>query len=70
MPVITISAASRALLEADASSHGNTLRGPVQAPGGRFFVELEDDVLAALARVDPDPDVAIRTMYTTGVGHS
>lgn len=70
MTTIIISAASRALLEAAVRPGARMLPARRELPDGRFEIEVDEDVHAALLLVDPDPDAAIRVMFTTGVGHA
>lgn len=64
--------ASRRLLAAEAEANGRRLstKRSAQQGDGRWSVEVEQDVADALAAVDADPDVAIRIMFTTGVGRA
>lgn len=70
MTVITISAASRALLEAHVQP-GRSLGAPrAEFPDGRVEIDVDEDVHASLEAIDPDPDTAIRVLCTIGVGRA
>lgn len=53
---VSISAESRALLEQHAISE---LRGAIPRADGRYDVQLDDEVLAWVQRIDADIDKAI-----------
>ena len=70
MTVITISAASRALLEAHVQPGRSLGAQRRELPGGRVEIDVDEEVGAALEAIDPNPDEAIRVLCTTGVGRS
>lgn len=70
MAVIVITDSSRQLLAARSPTGRLSNEHATRLPGGRWSVVVDDATANALASVDPDFDVAIRIMCTTGVGHA
>lgn len=68
MITLAISAASHALLSARAE------RGFIyqvrKNADGQFVIDVDEEVAAGLASIDPDPDKAIHVLCTTGVGRA
>lgn len=65
---ITISAESRALLEAHSVS--GILVGATPTAAGRFEIEIDYEVATRLTAIDGDVDVAIRTLCTGMMGNA
>jgi hypothetical protein len=69
MQTITINAATLQRLDAHSIS-GRTV-GARKLPDGRYQIDLEDDVVAAMQRIDPDPDRAIGIATgSISIGHA
>ena len=66
---IAVSDDSIALLRAHVAPDKQLAVG-LRLPRGRWAIEVDDEVAAALAAIDADPDKAIAILCTTGVGHS
>ena len=67
---IVISASTLALLEAHALPGSKFVSGVRARADGRFDVSVEDDVADSLAIIHDDPDLAIRLLCSSGVGHA
>lgn len=66
MKTISISPESHDLLMA----HGAFDPAVIRKSDGRYLIEIDEEVDAALQMIDDNPDKAIYRMCTTGVGRA
>ena len=67
--VVVISADTESLLAANSLS-GELAGHRVPLPGRRYEIILDGHVWDRLLTIDPDPDIAIRKLLASGVGHA
>ena len=69
IPII-LRTSTLALIEAHATPGVPFLNNSRPLPDGRREVLVGEDVAESLAHIHPDPDLAIRLLCSSGVGHA